>query len=33
MTAYVPIFLAAWAGGYVLGYKLRLIRSALRAAA
>jgi hypothetical protein len=32
MTSFVAVFLAAWAVGYVLGYKLRMIRSALYAA-
>lgn len=32
MTTYVAIFLAAWAVGYVLGFKVRMIRSALYAA-
>jgi hypothetical protein len=32
MTSYVAIFLAAWAIGYVLGFKVRMVRSALYAA-
>jgi hypothetical protein len=32
MTAIVGYCLAAWATGYVLGFKLRQIRSALQAA-
>jgi hypothetical protein len=31
MTGYIAIFLAAWACGYVLGFKVRMIRSALYA--
>lgn len=25
MTTYVAVFMAAWAGGYVLGYQIRAI--------
>jgi len=32
MTTFVAVFLAAWAAGYVLGFKVRLIRAALYAA-
>lgn len=32
MTTYVAVFLAAWAAGYVVGYQVRVIRSAVRAA-
>lgn len=31
MTSFVAVFLAAWACGYVLGFKVRMIRSALMA--
>lgn len=31
MTTYTAVFLAAWAMGYVLGFKIRMIRSALYA--
>jgi hypothetical protein len=30
--SYVAIFLTAWVFGYLLGYKLRMIRSAMYAA-
>jgi len=32
MTEFVPIFLAAWAVGYVLGFKVRMVRLAFSAA-
>lgn len=32
MTTYVLVYLAAWATGYGLGWKVRMIRSALYAA-
>ncbi len=32
MTTFVGAFLMAWAVGYVLGYKVRLVRMALYAA-
>ena len=32
MTTFVGVFLAAWAIGYALGYKVRMIRTALYAA-
>lgn len=31
MTTYVGVFLLAWAIGYVLGFKVRMIRMALTA--
>lgn len=31
MTSYVLVFVAAWATGYVLGWKVRMIRAALYA--
>lgn len=31
MTTYLAAFLLAWAVGYVLGFKLKMIRSALYA--
>lgn len=32
MTPFVTSFLIAWAAGYVLGFKVRMIRAALTAA-
>lgn len=32
MTSYVAVFLAAWAVGFVLGFKVRMIKSAIYAA-
>lgn len=32
MTSFVAAYLFAWAVGYVLGYKVRMVRSALYAA-
>jgi hypothetical protein len=29
MTTYVAVFVAAWASGYVLGFKVRAIRSVM----
>jgi len=31
MITYVGVFMLAWATGYVLGFKVRMIRSALYA--
>jgi len=31
MTSFVAVFLAAWAAGYVLGFKVRMIKTALSA--
>jgi hypothetical protein len=31
MTSFVAVFLAAWAVGYVLGFKVRVVRMALSA--
>jgi hypothetical protein len=31
MTSFGAVFLAAWAVGYVLGFKMRMIRMALAA--
>lgn len=31
MTTYVAVFMAAWAAGYVLGFKVRAVRSVLYA--
>lgn len=32
MTTFVAVYLSAWAMGYVLGFKVYLIRNALHAA-
>lgn len=32
MTSFAAVFLAAWAAGWVLGYKVRMIKTALYAA-
>ena len=32
MTSYVAVFLFAWATGFVLGFKVRMIKSAIYAA-
>lgn len=32
MTTFTAVFLAAWAAGFVLGYKVRMVRTALYAA-
>ena len=32
ISAYIAIFLLAWAFGYVLGFKVRMVRTALYAA-
>lgn len=32
MTTFTAVFLAAWAVGFVLGYKVRMVRTALYAA-
>ena len=29
MTSYVAVFVAAWAAGYVLGFKVRAIRTVI----
>jgi len=31
MTTYVVVFMAAWAAGYVLGFKVRAIRTVIYA--
>lgn len=31
MTSFVAVYLAAWAAGYVLGFKVRVVRLALSA--
>lgn len=32
MTTFVAVYLAAWAAGYVVGYQVRVIRTAVYAA-